>query len=305
MLSLDEATVDAAAPNAEASKNGRGLVLKNKFTRAAHLRRRNHPLWRMPGQRQGAVSLLRAISPRPRSRRIAARCPSRQFPCKHCLGLMYAYVQRQEVHASAPCRRTCRPSVKRCRRASRRSKADDDKPKQVNRAPWPRRSRPSSTASTCSERLTQRPGPAGHRQHERQARPARWKSRPSSSATPICPCSGGPAQLHQALRRRGRQVRRSNPRQREADLQRSARPARPAARPRQARVGRICSGGSTTRSLAPETDSAIAAWLGHAWQLARTQGGRLWSRPTSNWCSSPSTRTTTWPARNTSIPASG
>src|SRR5258708_1887038 len=32
MVSIDEASVDAAAPNSEAIKNGRGLVLKNKFT---------------------------------------------------------------------------------------------------------------------------------------------------------------------------------------------------------------------------------------------------------------------------------
>jgi hypothetical protein len=32
MLSIDEPFVEAAAPNAEAAKNGRGLVLKNKFS---------------------------------------------------------------------------------------------------------------------------------------------------------------------------------------------------------------------------------------------------------------------------------
>ena len=32
MISLDEAYVDAAAPHSDAIKNGRGLVLKNKFT---------------------------------------------------------------------------------------------------------------------------------------------------------------------------------------------------------------------------------------------------------------------------------
>ncbi len=32
MISIDEGVVDAAAPNAEAIKNGRGFVLKNKFT---------------------------------------------------------------------------------------------------------------------------------------------------------------------------------------------------------------------------------------------------------------------------------
>ncbi|MFO0966347.1 MAG: hypothetical protein U0793_12290 [Gemmataceae bacterium] len=33
MIAIDDAYVDSAAPNAEAAKNGRGLVLKNKFTR--------------------------------------------------------------------------------------------------------------------------------------------------------------------------------------------------------------------------------------------------------------------------------
>jgi hypothetical protein len=31
MISITEDLVEAAAPNAEAAKNGRGLVLKNKF----------------------------------------------------------------------------------------------------------------------------------------------------------------------------------------------------------------------------------------------------------------------------------
>jgi hypothetical protein len=33
MITIDEAYVDAAAPNAEAAKNGRALVLKKKFTK--------------------------------------------------------------------------------------------------------------------------------------------------------------------------------------------------------------------------------------------------------------------------------
>ena len=33
MIAIDDAYVDAAAPNADAAKNGRGLVLKNKLAR--------------------------------------------------------------------------------------------------------------------------------------------------------------------------------------------------------------------------------------------------------------------------------
>ena len=72
MIPIDEAYVDAAAPNADAAKNGRGLVLKNKFTNAARLRRRDDPVRRVPGQRQGAVPGARATSPGRTSRPTAA-----------------------------------------------------------------------------------------------------------------------------------------------------------------------------------------------------------------------------------------
>src|SRR6266508_5491457 len=92
MIPIDEGTVDAAAPNPEAIKNGRGLVLKNKFT-ACHISEDETILF---GECQGSgkdpyrcsCDFARADAPTHR-----CSCPSRQFPCKHCLGLMYAYAQ--------------------------------------------------------------------------------------------------------------------------------------------------------------------------------------------------------------------
>ncbi len=92
MISIDEASVDSAAPNAEAAKNGRGLVLKNKFVKL-HITEDETLLF---GECEGSgkepyrcsCDFLRPESPTHR-----CSCPSRQFPCKHCLGLMYAYVQ--------------------------------------------------------------------------------------------------------------------------------------------------------------------------------------------------------------------
>jgi hypothetical protein len=56
--------------------------------------------------------------------------------------------------------------------------------------------------------------------------------------------------------------------------------------------------------LKPETQSTIAAWLGHAWQLAELRGAGL-VQTMSSCFSWHSTRTMTWPARSTSIPARG
>ena len=36
MISINEEFIEAAAPNADAAKNGRGLVLKNKFLKLHH-----------------------------------------------------------------------------------------------------------------------------------------------------------------------------------------------------------------------------------------------------------------------------
>jgi hypothetical protein len=90
MVSFDEAFVDAAAPNSDAGKNGRGLVLKKKFKKL-HVAPEGDLLF---GECEGSgkepyrcsVDFARADHPTFR-----CTCPSRQFPCKHCLGLMYAF----------------------------------------------------------------------------------------------------------------------------------------------------------------------------------------------------------------------
>jgi hypothetical protein len=92
MISIDAGYVDAAAPNAEAAKNGRALVLKGKFQKLQI----SPDETLLFGECQGSgakpyacsCDFIRADAPTHR-----CTCPSRQFPCKHCLGLMYAYVQ--------------------------------------------------------------------------------------------------------------------------------------------------------------------------------------------------------------------
>ncbi len=132
MIPLDEAYVDAAAPNADAAKNGRGLLVKKKFT-ALHISADGDLLF---GYCQGSGKspyLCSADFTRPEQPTFRCSCPSRQFPCKHNLGLLYAYAQQKtfttaEVPADL--------QAKRDKLADRveKKKEEPTKPKQVNTA---------------------------------------------------------------------------------------------------------------------------------------------------------------------------
>src|SRR6478736_9848553 len=90
MISIDETFIDAAAPNSEAAKNGRGLVLKGKFI---HLYQSADGSL-IFGHCQGSGKepyLCSADFAVPTSPVYRCTCPSRQFPCKHSLGLLLAY----------------------------------------------------------------------------------------------------------------------------------------------------------------------------------------------------------------------
>jgi hypothetical protein len=90
MNQLTEAYVDSLALNSSAIKNGKDLVKKNSFPKLC--KSEDHSL--LFGECKGSgsepyrcsVDFIKEGSPVFR-----CSCPSRQFPCKHLLGLMYAY----------------------------------------------------------------------------------------------------------------------------------------------------------------------------------------------------------------------
>ncbi|NOU91721.1 SWIM zinc finger family protein [Paenibacillus sp. LMG 31456] len=100
MITINEAYVDSLALNAAAVKNGRDLVKKNKITK----RCRTEDKTLLFGDCQGSgkepyrcsVDYLKPESPVYR-----CTCPSRQFPCKHILGLLYASAAGQTFSVEA------------------------------------------------------------------------------------------------------------------------------------------------------------------------------------------------------------
>ncbi len=90
MISITEAYVDAAASNADSIKNARALVSKGKFIALYQSADGSLIFGECQGSGKDAYRCSSdfADAQNPTHR---CSCPSRLFPCKHSLGLMYAY----------------------------------------------------------------------------------------------------------------------------------------------------------------------------------------------------------------------
>lgn len=90
MNAVTEAYVDSLALNAAAMKNGRDLAKKNSFPKLC----RSEDETLLFGECKGSGKEPYRCSAdfvKPESPVFRCSCPSRQFPCKHILGLLYAY----------------------------------------------------------------------------------------------------------------------------------------------------------------------------------------------------------------------
>lgn len=132
MIEIDELYVDSAAPNASAIKNGRGLVAKGKFVNLS----KSEDETIIFGECKGSGKSNYACSSdfvRPNAPTHRCSCPSRQFPCKHCLGLMYAWAQGKPFTLAAVPDDIAEKREKLTERRAKQ-KTNADKPRTVNKA---------------------------------------------------------------------------------------------------------------------------------------------------------------------------
>ncbi|HKB38779.1 MAG TPA: SWIM zinc finger family protein [Gemmataceae bacterium] len=152
MIQIDEALVDAAAPNADAAKNGRGLVLKNKLSNL-HVSDDGALIF---GECQGSGNSPYLVScdfARPDQPTHRCTCPSRQLPCKHCLGLMYAFAQKKEF-TPAPVPPDLQAKREKLAARVEKKAVESDKPKQVNQAALAKKVKAQLAGIDTLERLT-------------------------------------------------------------------------------------------------------------------------------------------------------
>ena len=92
--------IEELAPNADAAKNGRDLLKKRKFSNLKISGEKNLIWGECAGSGKNpyvcSADYMNEFSPVFR-----CNCPSRQFPCKHALGLLYAYEADNSVFVVA------------------------------------------------------------------------------------------------------------------------------------------------------------------------------------------------------------
>lgn len=270
MIALDESTVDSAAPNAEAAKNGRGLVLKGKFLKL-HISEDETLLF---GECQGSGKSPYQCScdfQRPEAATHRCNCPSRQFPCKHCLGLMYAFVQGKKfTPAEVP--EELQGKREKLQARTEKKAVEADKPKTVDKKALAKKIQAQLIGIDLLEKLTcdlvrlgiGNMNPKTAKEIEEQAKQLGNAYLPGAQAalhdyTKLF--AGGDGQLESAA---AKELVFSESLDRLCRLNALVKQGRAYLQRR-----------LDDPELAPETDSSIAAWLGHAWQLRELKDAGL------------------------------
>lgn len=273
MISIDQSYVDSAAPNAEAAKNGRALVLKGKFLKLQI----SSDETLLIGECQGSGSKPYACScdfVRPDSPTHRCTCPSRQFPCKHCLGLMYAYAQGKKFAAAEVPADVAEKRGKMQARVEKK-KEEQVKPKQVDKGALAKKIKAQLAGLDLLETLTHdlvRMG-MGNTNAKTAGQIEEQAKQLGNAYLP-----GAQAALHGYTK-----LFLSAEGTFDADVPATKREALYSeALDQLTRLHSLAKQGRAYLSrrledaeLTPETDTAIAAWLGHAWQLRELRESSL------------------------------
>jgi hypothetical protein len=137
LIDITEVFIDSLAPNSAAIKNGQGLVKKRRFVQF----NQSEDGVVLFGECGGSGSSNYypsadfVVADKPVMR---CTCPSRQIPCKHVLGLLYAYVGKEAFVSAAIPEDLAAKREKMSKREERKSELAADgasvKPKKVNKS---------------------------------------------------------------------------------------------------------------------------------------------------------------------------
>jgi len=273
MIAIDESYVDAQAPNAEAAKNGRGLLLKGKFIKL-HKSADDTLLF---GECAGSGAQPYACSSdfaNPAGPTHRCTCPSRQFPCKHCLGLMYAFAQAKPFSVADVPADLAEKREKLAERKEKKKEAEA-KPRGVNKDALAKKIKTQLDGMDLLETLMNdlvRLG-MGNLNAKTASQIEEQAKQLGNAYLP-----GAQAALHDYTRlfigADGKYDAEMTSRQRESVYSDALdQLVRLHALVKQGRA--YLSKRLSDPDLKPETETGIAAWLGHAWQLRELKDAGL------------------------------
>lgn len=272
MISIDEAYVDSAAPNADAAKNGRGLVTKKSFV-ALYISADKQVIF---GQCQGSGKTPYECScdfGRPENPTYRCSCPSRQFPCKHCIGLMYAYTKNAAAFKEADLPASLQEKREKAEVRAEKKKEAASKPKQVNKSALEKKIKAQLEGITLLEQLTESLVTIGiGNMNAKSAREIEQRAKQLGDA--FLPGAQSALRSYTTLFHDEDSAKEPNSIAREKIYSDALdHLSRLYALAKQGRI--YLEKRLADPDLQPETDSTIAAWLGHAWQLAELREAGL------------------------------
>ena len=272
-MQIDQAFADSQAPNASAINNARGVVLKKKLV----------GLFRSPdgtllfgeckgsGKENYRPSADFADPSKPVYR---CTCPSRQFPCKHSLALLYACAQGakfvdKEVPEDIGAKRA------KIQQRVEKKKVEADKPRQVNTSALKKKIQTQSEGLNLLESLVNDLMRAGlGTLNAKSARQIEEQAKQLGNAY----LPGAQNALHALTGLFYRSQISSEDELKASERER----VYSAALDQLNRLHSLCKQGRKylqsrleDPELKPETETDIAAWLGHAWQLRELKDSGL------------------------------
>ena len=272
MITIDETYVDSAAPNADASKNGRALVLKNKLAKLQI----SDDGTLLFGECQGSGKQPYQCSSdfaRPEQPTHRCSCPSRQLPCKHCLGLMYAYAQKKKF-TTGPVPADLQAKREKLATRVEKKATEADKPKTVNLAALTKKVQAQLAGIDMLESLTHDLVRLGiGNMNAKLAKDVEKQANQLGDAY----LPGARAALHRYTQLfaddEGKFSQKSASQTERIHSEALDQLSRLHAIIKQGRV--YLKRRLDDPNLAVPTDTAIAAWLGHAWQLSELKAAGL------------------------------
>ncbi len=275
MISIDDQYVTSVAPNMDAAKNGRTLVFKRQFK----VLRISEDQTVIFGQCQGSGKTPYYCSSdfaNPQSPVHRCSCPSRQFPCKHCLGLMFAFVQDRSRFEIAPVPDDLQTKRDKAEARMAKKRVEAVKPKKVNKSALAKKIKAQLEGLDLLQRLTENLVGIGignmnaksAQEIEHQARQLGDAYLPGAqfvlrAYTGLFSQPDGT--FNDAMTSTAREAIYSEALDRLSTLHALVKQGRNYLEKR-----------LSDPELAPDTESSIAAWLGHAWQLTELrQLGRV------------------------------
>jgi hypothetical protein len=272
-MQIDEAFADSQAPNAAAIKNARGVVLKRKLV--GLFRSADGTLLFGDCKGSGAENYRPSADfADPAKPVYRCTCPSHQFPCKHSLALLYAYAQgskfaEQEVPTDISEKRS------KIQQRAEKKKEEADKPRKVNTSALKKKIETQLSGIDLLESLVNDLVRSGlGTLNAKSARQIEEQARQLGDAY----LPGAQNALHALTGLFYRSQISSEDELKASERERIY----TAALDQLNRLHSLCKQGRKylqsrleDAELKPETETGIAAWLGHAWQLRELKDAGL------------------------------